>query len=92
MALTSKVATYQELTESARELAVRDTRELMNELEAGRMITEASIIKKELEQIEKSIEDVWQNINDIDTSLSDTISDHLNFKLTALRNKRKALR
>lgn len=86
------MATYQELTESAKELVVRDTRELMNDLEGNRMINEASIIKKELEQIEKSIEDAWQNINDIDPSLSDAINEHLHVKLTALRNNRKALR
>lgn len=48
-AVADKVRLYEELSESVRELIVRNGRYQGNEVDAGRLTCESSIIKKELE-------------------------------------------
>ena len=48
-ALFDKISLYEELAESVKELAIRNSRFVLNDLEAGRMVNEGSIMKRELE-------------------------------------------
>jgi hypothetical protein len=91
-AIKDKVAIYSEFSESIKELMQRNTRFLLNEVEAGRITNEASIIKRELEQRERNIEEVLKQISDLtlnDEALMDSLDAQIKVKITGLRAARK---
>ena len=70
----------------------RNSRFLLNEIEAGRITNEASIIKRELEQRERNIEEVLKQISDMtlnDEALMDSVDAQIKVKITGLRATRK---
>lgn len=63
-AVSDKLTLYEDFTESVKEVNKRDARFLLNELEMCRLVNEASIIKRELEQRERSVEELWKSLTE----------------------------
>lgn len=64
-ALREKVEFYDEFVENIKEIIKRNARFGLNEVQRMKVVEEARILKKELEQKEKRIEELYQEIDRI---------------------------
>lgn len=65
---------------------------MLNEAEACRLVNEASIIKRELEQSERKVEDLWRSVENEEQDSEAKVHRQIEVKLANLRESRKLVK